>query len=154
MQFFSEDYLMHYGIKGMKWKKKKGNQDVKSPDEYLADAYAQVSPEGWRRAVDLRNGGSGAKWTKDHMRSMLNETNGSRNGDIYRKYRRMESIANANRRADIKKARKKAYKKNQRRIARQQLKAKIQRRYDKLTGHNGVTVTHDTHVTSVHGGRR
>lgn len=23
MQFFSDDYLMHYGVKGMKWKKKK-----------------------------------------------------------------------------------------------------------------------------------
>lgn len=24
MQLFSEDYLMHYGVKGMKWKKRKG----------------------------------------------------------------------------------------------------------------------------------
>lgn len=24
MEFFSDDYLMHYGVKGMKWKKRKG----------------------------------------------------------------------------------------------------------------------------------
>lgn len=24
MRFFSDDYLMHYGVKGMKWKKRKG----------------------------------------------------------------------------------------------------------------------------------
>lgn len=38
MQFFSEDYLMHYGVKGMKWKKKHGLEDDRPGDHVAPEA--------------------------------------------------------------------------------------------------------------------
>lgn len=35
MKLFSEDYLMHYGVKGMKWKKKHGIEDDR-PGDHVA----------------------------------------------------------------------------------------------------------------------
>lgn len=33
MEFFTQDYLMHYGVKGMKWKKRKaGENDIRETD--------------------------------------------------------------------------------------------------------------------------
>lgn len=43
MQLFSEDYLMHYGVKGMKWKKKK----AQPPNDPYDPAYYEQYPSSW-----------------------------------------------------------------------------------------------------------
>lgn len=38
MKFFSDDYLMHWGVKGMKWKKKHGLEDDRPGDHVAPEA--------------------------------------------------------------------------------------------------------------------
>lgn len=46
MELFSEDYLMHYGVKGMKWKKRKhGLGDDRPDDKNHGVTPGSVSPE-------------------------------------------------------------------------------------------------------------
>ncbi len=50
MQFFSDEYLMHYGIKGMKWKKKK---KPGLPKDITDDAYYEQYPSSWEDAFNM-----------------------------------------------------------------------------------------------------
>lgn len=50
MQFFSDEYLMHYGIKGMKWKKKK---KPGLPKDVTDDAYYEQYPSSWEDAFNM-----------------------------------------------------------------------------------------------------
>lgn len=50
MQFFSEDYLMHWGVKGMKWKKKKKPE---LPEDITDDAYYEQYPSSWEDAFNM-----------------------------------------------------------------------------------------------------
>lgn len=101
MQFFSDDYLMHWGVKGMKWKKRKKRYleepegRFETPDEYMFEA-----GRAYHDQVERKSG------TAD-------------------KGRWMREYANNAHRQDRGYARQQAYKKNQRRIAKQQRKAKV-----------------------------
>ena len=50
MQFFSDEYLMHYGIKGMKWKKKKKPE---LPKDITDDAYYEQYPSSWEDSFNM-----------------------------------------------------------------------------------------------------
>ena len=50
MQFFSDEYLMHYGIKGMKWKKKKKPE---LPEDITDDAYYEQYPSSWEDSFNM-----------------------------------------------------------------------------------------------------
>lgn len=50
MQFFSDEYLMHYGVKGMKWKKKK---KPGLPNDVTDDAYYEQYPSSWEDAFNM-----------------------------------------------------------------------------------------------------
>lgn len=50
MQFFSDEYLMHYGIKGMKWKKKK---KPGLPNDITDDAYYEQYPSSWEDSFNM-----------------------------------------------------------------------------------------------------
>lgn len=126
MHFFSDDYLMHYGIKGMKWKKKKGPEEFKSPDNYLADAYSSVGR--YNEATNLRLGYG--KRTKDWHRQAKREA--SVGSHVYKQHKLIDSRADSFRRADQKKALTEAYKKNQKRIAKQQRKARVKNALKKV----------------------
>lgn len=49
MQLFSEDYLMHYGVKGMKWKKKK----AQPPKDPYDPAYYEQYPSSWEELANM-----------------------------------------------------------------------------------------------------
>lgn len=141
MQFFSDDYLMHYGIKGMKWKKRKGNEEFKTPDEYLADAYSSVRRSN--EASTLRGGTKYAKEVKDWHREVLKHP-GAQNA--YKEHKLINIRANEARRADLKKAREAAYKKNQKRIAKQQRKAKVKNALKRVKNKVFVDTSNSTKV--------
>ena len=50
MQFFSDDYLMHWGVKGMKWKKKK---KPGLPKDITDDAYYEQYPSSWEDSFNM-----------------------------------------------------------------------------------------------------
>lgn len=67
----NEDTLAHYGIKGMKWKKRK---DKKRKDKYVADHLAEDVAKGRRRETDapyIKVGNRPARLTKEFTRSVM-----------------------------------------------------------------------------------
>lgn len=121
MQLFSEDYLMHYGVKGMKWKKHKV-PEVKTPEEYLDEAY--------RDKVGSLEGTNNKKWTELRRMTEYNANLKGNSGDLARKrlkqLRDVQDTANTRRKYALKAARETAYLNNQARIEKQQRKQKIQ----------------------------
>ena len=106
MQLFSEDYLMHWGVKGMKWKKHRKDRfftdDPEKRKEFeTAEQYLQ---EGYYNAK------------KDPLYNGMDESS---------KRRLAYKHANELHRSDISVSKNNAYKRNQKRIARQQRKAKV-----------------------------
>ena len=141
MQFFSDEYLMHYGIKGMKWKKHKKPED-KTPAEYYNEAVDEVNgvPKiGIRifRKMGAYKEGSpvdGHRTDSEVARAFKRRLSEGHVDDPritaamrdhVQTYRKAQKLADSHRNADLKKARKEAYKKNQKRIAKQQRKAKV-----------------------------
>lgn len=121
MKLFSDEYLMHYGVKGMKWKKKKKFQEdvphVGSPEEYLDEAYRDIISVG---------GADPKKWTR-FRRNVESISNSSQQKDVDA----VRETANTRRRNDLRAAREVAYRNNQRRIARQQAMQKALRKAKK-----------------------
>lgn len=51
MDFFSDEYLMHYGIKGMKWKKRRKPDDLpKDPND---PAYHEIYPATFEEGFNM-----------------------------------------------------------------------------------------------------
>lgn len=152
MQLFSEDYLMHYGIKGMKWKKRKKPEEVKDPNEYLADSFKYFGAPN--RAIDLKNGGRYAKDVRDWHRKAKRELTGER----LEWHKSVDRLADVRRRKAIRASREYGYNKNQKRIAKQQRKARVKNSLKRLknkifvdtSGKQKVGkhlyVEHDTHL--------
>lgn len=141
MQFFSDEYLMHYGIKGMKWKKKKKGE-FRTPESYYEEAYNDAAnwvkkPNDKRFLKDLNRTdarGDSARHRSNTLRRIRRSYAKAKPGDYNyngnnfitaHTEHKTRKLADERRNADLKKARKKAYKKNQRRIARQQKRAKV-----------------------------
>lgn len=163
MQLFSEDYLMHYGIKGMKWKKKK-----KQPADYLEEAYQDL---GYK--LDGKNVTDVTFSDRNKRRSHRYNTNVPHYANpsikyypkeyiastykVHREAKQAEALADKRRNADLKEARKKAYKKNQKRVGKQQRRAKVKNAVNRIkkkvfvdtSGKQKVGnlyVSHDTHL--------
>lgn len=124
-QLFSEDYLMHHGVKGMKWKKRKRRflEEPKgrfeTPEEYMYEAGQE-----YHRQVEKKGGTADkGKW--------------------------MREFANQAHRQDQGYARQQAYKKNQKRIAKQMRQKKINRLKMKLGRKVGLYRIKPTHEVTV-----
>ena len=136
MQFFSDEYLMHYGIKGMKWKKHIKRNAVVNPENDLYDAIMDVGgdPHGGEEFTeadlkDIRN-----EWTKFRRRSPEADNT---TPDTKKEY--MQSVydrARERRRNRVSSERKDAYNKNQERIAKQQRAKTIKKAVKKLKEKN------------------
>lgn len=137
MQLFSDEYLMHYGIKGMKWKKKK----FRTPESYYEegmDEYLGRKEKGKYKKLSRDDAvGNAYRHASNQQRRADREYASIEPGDWnymgsshQRAKKAIEGarkIADIKRNDDLKKARTKAYKKNQRRIARQQKRAKVKK---------------------------
>jgi len=64
MEFFSDDYLMHYGVRGMKWKKRKAAIELNGAGDYSIE----TSPGGHQ--VHL---GRNRDMERDTARALLTE---------------------------------------------------------------------------------
>ena len=129
MQFFSDDYLMHYGVKGMKWKKHKV-PEVKTPEEYLNEAYSEVYDMGGTNMKD---------WTKKR-RDWENTVSTIPGDSPQRRIRDIRERADTKRKYDLRAARETAYHNNQLRIEKQQRKAKVKNTLNKLKKRAGRKV--------------
>lgn len=133
MQFFSDEYLMHYGVKGMKWKKHKRNSVM--PENDLYDAIMDVAGEqhGGEQFTeadlkDIRN-----EWTKFRRYATDADTT-FHNKEQY--MREVYNKARSRRRNRLSAERRDAYNKNQERITKQQRAQTIKKAVQKLKNKN------------------
>lgn len=108
MQLFSDEYLMHWGVKGMKWKKHRKDRfftdnpeerkEFETANQYLQEGYYKVQKDPLSKGMD----------------------DASKRSLAYKH-------ANDLHRSDVSVSKHNAYKRNQKRLAKQQNKAKLNR---------------------------